>query len=231
MNRQTALGYSRVVDALARQDAGLYASLCLEAGLVNVRSPEDSFLLQRGLAELKFTQQKLPDEGLYSVKPVWGLFKSDLNVLNYKTLARIFRGVNNLRVPNAMADVMNPDELMAKYAVASSLKAKNKHIGRNDGFFTVIKEMDRIGYPIIFPLVERAKGRNFSAEPGGQLRRLESLPGSIRDEFMSSFMRPYRYSSSQRDIGFDYVDPNQDGKSKVMYINHIFDKLRARQLR
>lgn len=172
----------------------------------------------------------LPAPAQRVVKPVWGLKKADLQVLPYNVLAQIFRGVHNLIVPNAMAEVLNPDELLAKYRGAALLKKNDAHLRNIYDFLGLVRALDTIAYDGRFsPLVERARGRNFPAESGAQRARLKTLRDETNEAFLASFEEKYNWSNNECPDNFSYYDPNCDGADKRIYVDRIFGKLKERQ--
>lgn len=136
--------------------------------------------------------------------------RNDLNSLPYDVLYRIFLGTHQLRIPLAMAEFMNPKELLAKYAGAGIVKIGNAHLRTEHTFGTAIRTLDDAGYRCLKGKVElKGPFRDF---PGDQQDRLGNLDETIQREFTASFLLP-------ENRGF--YDPNCDGRSKDLYSRHI----------
>lgn len=173
------------------------------------------------------------DNVVKNIPRVWGIRRSDLDSLPYRNLRSAFIGVYNLIIPYQMMDVMNPDEIMAKYIAAGEEKPGNRHRAQRAGdifshdFLTLIREMDDIAYP----LGQVEWQRRFSGRQYSQKARLEKLDSSVRETFVNSFFSDYRPLNSengQRENPDAISDPNIDGRSSRVYTSRIYNYLRNR---
>jgi len=162
------------------------------------------------------------------VPKLWNIRKKDLtDNLNRRRAEVLSYGIQNLRIPYEMMDVMNPDEILAKYSAAGRMKRYNRHVGAGlpRDFFELVREMDRVGYGEIGYMATRCK-RRFSANRGEQIKRLQALDSSVQEAFVNAFFEPYRPSTreepSNPNAFFDYPG----GSSKKFYINEFYTFLK-----
>lgn len=159
-------------------------------------------------------------------KNPWGIRKADLSRLWYPDLRDVFYGFHNLSIPWCMLYEENPDEIIAQYLAAGRFKGGNVHL-RSDlprEFFELVRVMNRLAYSGSPGLrVLRANCRKkFSDSPGQQRRRLEALEQEVQEAFVKSFFHPYRHANTPNPDGYNFSDPNIDGRSSRVYVNTIF---------
>ena len=173
-------------------------------------------------------------ETTIKVPKVWGIRKADLGEMLYRDLEDVFYGLHNLAMPNAMANVLNPDEILVKYVAAYRMKRGDRHLRTGfpkRDFVEVVRAMDDEGYSQISYMTKGCKKR-FSCNPLGQLKRLEALSDNVRGAFVDAFFEKYNPSSRQEPENPQaFYDPNCDGASERVYVNRIYDILKARQER
>ena len=175
------------------------------------------------------------------IKP-FGIRKKDLQNLDYYGLKAAFYGLHNLDIPTEMLSNENPDEIAAKYIAAYILKRNNSHLRKSfsekpnydlfDGypiqFNELIRKMDDCAYRYLWDLKENCI-KKFPANPGDQLRRLESLEDSVKKSFMDSFFKNYRPSKAEQHDTVDaFYDPNCDGRDKSIYADRIYEILKEK---
>lgn len=161
---------------------------------------------------------------------LFGIRKKIIQCLDHRALKSIFYGMHNLSVPEEMCRHMNPDEIISKYLAAGTLKKRNNHLKRDysRNFIDIVKKMDRCGYSYIGNMAKQCR-KKFSSNPGEQVKRLESLDSKVKEDFIASFLMPYRPSNAEEHYNANaFYDPNCDGRSKSVYVNCIYDILKER---
>ncbi|MBI4159381.1 hypothetical protein HY500_03945 [Candidatus Woesearchaeota archaeon] len=210
--------------ALIRGNAVAYAELCDLLGSKDI----DEDLYQRGHAELilqRRRQENLTAGLEHAEKKPYFIRQRDLDLLFYSTLEAVFYGSHNLRIPQEMLDVLNPDEGIAKFCAAGLLKRGNAHTQINipRDFLLLALRMDETAYTLSDICNMRNKSRKtFSDAPGAQSLRLSALSQEVQQVFVDSFFRKYRPSNreSPQDPNCFY-DPNCDDNNKRVYVRNI----------
>ncbi|MDA1197092.1 MAG: hypothetical protein O2779_03960 [Nanoarchaeota archaeon] len=156
----------------------------------------------------------------------WGIRDVDLNKLDYRGLESIFYGMKNLEISPLMLDFLNPDEILAKYLAAGTVKRYNQHTHvAESNFLELIRELDRIGYRSSLRGVRAHALKVHPNEPGKQLERMNLLPEETKSTFLESFLAPYKPSIKEDPGNPDaYYDPNVDGESKRVYVQAILSR-------
>ena len=174
------------------------------------------------------------EEVIVRMPKVWGIRKADLGEMLYRDLEDVFYGLHNLAMPNAMANVLNPDEILVKYLAAYRLKRGDRHLKTDfpkRDFVEVVRVMDDEGYSQIGYMAKGCKKR-FSYKPLEQLKRLKALSDNVQGAFVDAFFEKYNPSNRQEPENPQaFYDPNCDGASERVYINRIYEILKARQER
>jgi len=173
----------------------------------------------------------------------FGFKKEYLNSFTYNELRYIFQGMNNIEIPEEMSKILNPLERLAIYYSLNYIKERDtlhdkckkcedimeisKIINKiafktTDGFGKLSKAIKKDSYKTAFK-----KGyKKFETEPYSLQRRLNHLPKKAIKTFMESFGKQYEKSFAQNSLEGAYSDPNEDGRSKTIYKQRIFDKVK-----
>jgi len=237
----------KIEQARAHQDARSYAELISKINEYGVFPEEnlDQLLLEQGEADILFDQveaerllEKWEKQEYDTQEPpkLWGIRKKDLSQLSYDSLENIFYGIPNLTIPTEMLDVLNPEEILAEYYGAGTLKRDNLHrpngtlLDQFQEFYSLVRKMDSLAYHYkeksFLTMVVGSKKR-FSSKPNEQKRRLGSLDEGIRHAFVQSFSEPYVPSKrEQPSLPDAFYDPNIDGRNKQLYVDEIYRKIR-----
>ncbi len=179
---------------------------------------QEDLELQHMLADLELLKEKPQHKSL----EVPALRRKDLQQLSYPALENTYYGLFNISIPQEIADVMNPDEVIAKLHASGGLKRYNRHLSLPSSFLELVLQMDRVSYQFIGNMAKQCK-KPFPNKPGDQRKRLSTLDPEITQRFVTSFFR--RYVPSKREDPSDpnsFYDPNIDGRSKTVYVNDIY---------
>jgi hypothetical protein len=205
--------------AIDYRDAAAYVWACAEEGV----EPELKDLYEQGLADLVVSEmRKSPRER--GIPQNFGIRRKDLEVLGYKALKHIFYGTRNINIPDEMLEIMNPDEILAKYYSAGMMKSNNNHLRepQPEDFVTLTREMDRKAYRMIGVMARDAKKR-LSHGNLEQRARLDSLQENVKQAFVESFHE--QYNPSIRESMYHpkaFYDRNIDGASREVYVTDIY---------
>jgi hypothetical protein len=152
-----------------------------------------------------------------------------LNRLSYGALEHAYHGAHNLVIPRNMAERMHPGEIVAKLIGAGALKRGNRHLGLPREFLTLVGLLDGQAYRLMPGLNDCFSSGKYTTEKGAQRKRLADLDEGARVSFVGSFFTHYTPSTKEDKTNpMAYPDPNEDGRSKAVYIREIQRYLEAR---
>ena len=156
--------------------------------------------------------------------------QKDFNLLDYENLRSIFYGMHNIEIPKEMADILNPDEHLAKLLGTGGLKHKFSEHGKyTDDFFDLIRILDRSAYGYIDfqrmrkEYIKDMEEKGIKLQPNTrdkQVERLEQLDESVRDRFLNSFSQEYIPSIHESNLS-GFADPDYDGRNKGNYVRAL----------
>jgi hypothetical protein len=173
------------LEALAEQDAVLFATLCDIIGL----SPEESgdkILYEKAIDRLN--TDDLEDK---PTKSRVGLKRSECRGLTIRQIHLIYDGAYNLMIPDEMKRLLTSAEHIALLYASGSKKGKTGlHNQMSYDFYKLVDELNQIAFPNIGYKINKWI-KAFSTEPGEQRKRFQGLDENIRKAFVDSFHSTY----------------------------------------